>query len=111
MTRLTPEVAFPEAEGWPSTYFVNPYPLAEEHYLVAWSSSPLPPGTEPEVPSYRQVRYRRAGPIGWLAFDFYNGAMSTGHCRRLLAALRHAARGSLPAAILQKHASTQIATN
>ena len=45
MTRLTPEVVFPESEGWPSTYFVNPYPLAEEHYLVAWSASPLPPGT------------------------------------------------------------------
>ncbi|GAA3911541.1 hydrogenase maturation protein [Actinoplanes auranticolor] len=53
--------------------------------------SPLPPGAEPEGPSYRQVRYRRTGPVGWLAFDFYNGAMSTGHCRRLLAALRHAA--------------------
>jgi putative two-component system hydrogenase maturation factor HypX/HoxX len=53
--------------------------------------SPLPPGIEPEVPSYRQVRYRRDGPVGWLTFDFYNGAMSVGHCRRLLAALRHAA--------------------
>ena len=31
------------------------------------------------------------GAVGWLAFDFYNGAMSAGHCRRLLAALRHAA--------------------
>jgi putative two-component system hydrogenase maturation factor HypX/HoxX len=53
-------------------------------------NSPLPPGTEPEVPSYRQVRYRRTGAVGWLAFDFYNGAMSVGHCRRLLAAVRHA---------------------
>ena len=53
--------------------------------------SPLPPGIEPEVPSYRQVRYRRDGAVGWLAFDFYNGAMSVRHCRRLLAALRHAA--------------------
>jgi putative two-component system hydrogenase maturation factor HypX/HoxX len=53
--------------------------------------SPLPPGIEPEVPSYRQVRYRREGPVGWLAFDFYNGAMSVGHSRRLLAAIRHAA--------------------
>ena len=52
--------------------------------------SPLPAGTEPEGPSYRQVRYRRNGPVGWLAFDFYNGAMSAGHCRRLLSALRHA---------------------
>ncbi|MFI5492719.1 hydrogenase maturation protein [Actinoplanes sp. NPDC051859] len=53
--------------------------------------SPLPAGIEPEAPSYRQIRYRRSGPIGWLAFDFYNGAMSAGHCRRLLAAFRHAA--------------------
>jgi len=54
--------------------------------------SPLPVGTEPESPAaYRQVRYRRTGRIGWLAFDFYNGAMAPGHCRRLLAGLRHAA--------------------
>jgi putative two-component system protein, hydrogenase maturation factor HypX/HoxX len=53
--------------------------------------SPLPPGSEPESPgAYRQVRYRRTGPIGWLAFDFYNGAMAPGHCRRLMAGLRHA---------------------
>jgi putative two-component system hydrogenase maturation factor HypX/HoxX len=36
------------------------------------------------------VRYRRAGAVGWLSFDFYNGAMAPGHCRRLHAALRHA---------------------
>jgi len=45
MTRLTPEVVFPESEGWPQTYFANPYPLSETHYLVAWSAAPLPPGT------------------------------------------------------------------
>ncbi|MCU7730266.1 hydrogenase maturation protein [Actinoplanes sp. KI2] len=54
--------------------------------------SPLPPGAEPEHPAaYRQIRYRRTGAVGWLAFDFYNGAMAPGHCRRLLAGLRHAA--------------------
>ncbi|GIM92806.1 enoyl-CoA hydratase-related protein [Paractinoplanes toevensis] len=53
--------------------------------------SPLPVGSEPEHPgTYRQVRYRRTGAVGWLAFDFYNGAMAPGHCRRLIAALRHA---------------------
>jgi putative two-component system hydrogenase maturation factor HypX/HoxX len=52
--------------------------------------SPVPPGTEPEAPAYRQLRYRRTGQVGWLSFDFYNGGMSTGQCRRLLAALRHA---------------------
>lgn len=41
MTRLTPEVAFPEIEAWPDTYYANPFPLSEEHYLVAWSDQPL----------------------------------------------------------------------
>jgi len=47
LTRLTPEVCFPESEGWPKTYFANPYPLSENHYLVAWSDQPLPPGVPP----------------------------------------------------------------
>jgi len=37
MRRLTPEVCFPETEGWPMSYFANPVPLSENHYLVAWS--------------------------------------------------------------------------
>jgi putative two-component system hydrogenase maturation factor HypX/HoxX len=54
--------------------------------------APLAPGSEPETAgAYRQVRYRRSGAVGWLAFDFYNGAMSAGHSRRLVGALRHAA--------------------
>ena len=30
------------------------------------------------------------GDVGVVSFDFYNGAMSTGQCRRLTAAVRHA---------------------
>ncbi len=41
LTRLTPEVPFPESEGHPATYYANPYPLSEEHYLVSWSDRPL----------------------------------------------------------------------
>jgi hypothetical protein len=41
MTRLTPEVCFPETEGWPKSYFINPYPLSENHYLVAWSDQEM----------------------------------------------------------------------
>lgn len=41
LTRLTPEVCFPESEGWPKQYFANPYPLSEEHFLVSWSDAPL----------------------------------------------------------------------
>ncbi|MFH1267284.1 MAG: discoidin domain-containing protein, partial [Planctomycetota bacterium] len=33
ITRLTPEVPFPEIEGWPSTFYANPYPLSEDYYL------------------------------------------------------------------------------
>ncbi len=44
MQRLTPEVCFPESEGWPQSYFAGPWPLSEEHYLVSWSDRPLPPG-------------------------------------------------------------------
>jgi hypothetical protein len=43
LTRLTPEVCFPESEGWPETYYANPYPLSEDHFLTAWSDRRLPP--------------------------------------------------------------------
>lgn len=39
---------------------------------------------------YSDIRYRREGDIGYLTFDFYNGAMSTRQCGRLLSALREA---------------------
>jgi hypothetical protein len=45
LERLTPEVCFPETEGWPDHYYANPYPLSEEHFLVAWSDRRLPPHT------------------------------------------------------------------
>ena len=41
LTRLTPEVCFPEAEGWPTTYYADPWPLSESYYLTAWSDQPL----------------------------------------------------------------------
>jgi len=41
LTRLTPEVCFPEMEGWPATYYNNPWPLAERYYLCSWSPSPI----------------------------------------------------------------------
>jgi len=42
LTRLTPEVCFPEAEGWPRCYYAAPYPLSEQHFLVGWSDRRLP---------------------------------------------------------------------
>jgi hypothetical protein len=43
LERLTPEVCFPETpEGWPSSFFHSPWPLSEDHFLVAFSYDPLP---------------------------------------------------------------------
>ncbi|AZE55374.1 hoxX-like protein [Pseudomonas synxantha] len=39
---------------------------------------------------YQPIRYREVGHIGELTFEFYNGAMSTEQCQRLVAALRWA---------------------
>ena len=36
-----------------------------------------------EAEGRREIGYRRDGDVGVLSFDFYNGAMSTGQCRRL----------------------------
>ena len=41
--------------------------------------------------AHREIRYHRNGEVGILRFDFYNGAMSTGQCRRLASAVRYAA--------------------
>jgi len=52
LTRLTPEVCFPETEGWPSSYYAGPHPLSEEHFIVAWSDRRLPAHTlmQPDDP-------------------------------------------------------------
>ena len=46
--------------------------------------------TVASFPGYADIRYEENGPVGFLHFDFYNGAMSTERCNRLLAAYRHA---------------------
>jgi hypothetical protein len=49
ITRLTPEVCFPEAEGWPISSYATPWPLSERCYLVSWGV----PGA------------KHPGPAGW----------------------------------------------
>jgi putative two-component system hydrogenase maturation factor HypX/HoxX len=40
--------------------------------------APIPPGQ-----TYREISYEESAGVGYLDFDFYNGAMSTEQCRRL----------------------------
>ncbi len=46
----------------------------------------LPADGLPEVEAYPDIRYEEVGDVGYLHFAFYNGAMSTDQCRRLLTA-------------------------
>ncbi|MFD0275224.1 hydrogenase maturation protein [Kitasatospora sp. NPDC127111] len=50
--------------------------------------APLMPAEDDPV--WSDIRYREDGPVGLLRFAFPGGAMSTGHCRRLLDAYRFA---------------------
>ena len=45
LTRLTPEVCFPETGGAPEHYYATPWPLSEEYFLVGWADAKLPPHT------------------------------------------------------------------
>ncbi len=38
------------------------------------------------IKTFREIRYEEANDVGYLHFDFYNGAMSTEQCHRLLQA-------------------------
>ncbi|WP_433717215.1 enoyl-CoA hydratase-related protein (plasmid) [Nocardia sp. CA-084685] len=50
---------------------------------------------------FADINYRRSGAIGELTFSAYNGAMSTGLCRRLTRAVRAAAREDIRVLILR----------
>jgi putative two-component system hydrogenase maturation factor HypX/HoxX len=52
----------------------------------------LPLGGPDDLVGRHEITYQRLGDVGVLRFDFYNGAMSTGQCRRLATAVRHATR-------------------
>ncbi len=63
--------AFPEALALP------------ELPLAGWWKS--------ATPTWQDIAYEEAGGVGFLSFEFYNGAMSTAQCQRLSEAFRWAA--------------------
>ncbi|MYR44564.1 enoyl-CoA hydratase-related protein [Streptomyces sp. SID5910] len=65
----------------------------------------LPEVPAPVLPSdgdagWSDIRYRERGPVGVVSFSFPGGAMSTGQCRRLLAAYRAACERPTTALVL-----------
>jgi cytochrome c553 len=60
ITRLTPEVPFPEIEAWSETNFANPWPLSERMHLVSW-------GKEGSIAQWQKGR--AANGMGIYLFD------------------------------------------
>ncbi|MFF7468591.1 enoyl-CoA hydratase-related protein [Streptomyces sp. NPDC008092] len=52
--------------------------------------SPAPLELPADRRTWTDIRYRQHGDVGLVTFSFPGGAMSTDHCRRLLAAYRYA---------------------
>ncbi|MFI9544723.1 enoyl-CoA hydratase-related protein [Streptomyces sp. NPDC052016] len=59
--------------------------------------------------TWTDIRYRQLGDVGFLTFSFPGGAMSTDHCRRLLAAYRYAL--ARPASVLVLGGSRDFFSN
>jgi len=57
-------------------------------------------GTEGNSKTFREISYRETNGVGWLSFEFLNGAMSVNQCRRLLEAYRYAAASSAKVIVL-----------
>jgi putative two-component system hydrogenase maturation factor HypX/HoxX len=51
---------------------------------------PLPVDAPVDHPTFQEITYREKDQVGYLSFDFYNGAMSTTQCRRLRDAFLYA---------------------
>jgi putative two-component system hydrogenase maturation factor HypX/HoxX len=75
-----------------------------DHFKLPATQALAQAGRSPQVPevaapptsdrggedTYRDIVYEENAGVGYLHFDFYNGAMSTEQCRRLRAAYVHA---------------------
>ncbi|MFF1904407.1 enoyl-CoA hydratase-related protein [Kitasatospora sp. NPDC058218] len=84
-----PELRRRRHPGGPAT-FKLPAVTALGDALPALPEVPAPLMPAPRDRVWSDIRYREDGPVGLLRFSFPGGAMSTGHCRRLLDAYRFA---------------------
>ncbi|MBK7565793.1 MAG: hydrogenase maturation protein [Propionivibrio sp.] len=64
-----------------------PATLAFEHESTMVPELPLEGWWRAGSPTWQDIAYEEAGNVGFLHFEFYNGAMSTGQCQRLRTAL------------------------
>jgi putative two-component system hydrogenase maturation factor HypX/HoxX len=76
----------------PQRSFKRPAILALGTLAEALPGFDEEPTEENGVSGDGEIRYEERGAVGYLHFDFYNGALSTAQCQRLRAAYAHASR-------------------
>lgn len=79
----TPGAPFPH-------HFKLPAGVAFAERLAEVPEVPLAGCWAADHATWQDIRYEEADHVGFLHFDFYNGAMGSAQCERLLAALRFA---------------------
>ncbi|MCP4598841.1 hydrogenase maturation protein [Neptuniibacter sp.] len=60
----------------------------------------LQPEAIPESGTWQEIRYREEGEVGYIYFDFYNGAMDTEQCQRLQKAITEAKKKPIKLLVL-----------
>src|ERR1019366_7168614 len=70
--------------------FKLPTALAFKDEVEKLPERPIDAAGPAEASGWRELRYEVEAGVGYLHFDFYNGAMSTAQCERMGAALRFA---------------------
>ncbi len=84
ITAITPE---PQSD---TRRFKIPATLALTGRLDGIPERPIDLGSRRGSNTFREISYREMNGVGWLFFEFLNGAMSVDQCRRLLNAYEYA---------------------
>jgi len=78
--------------------FKLPAAMVLGELLEGIAESALPADEDVDYPTWRSIRYEEAGPVGFLHFPFYNGAMGAAQCEALRRAYAYA--GSRPTRVI-----------
>ena len=73
-----------------NTYFKLPAARVLAQHLEDVPEMKLPPLAAHKIKTYKEISYREADGVGYLYFNFHNGAMGTEQCERLLTAYKAA---------------------
>jgi putative two-component system hydrogenase maturation factor HypX/HoxX len=81
---------FRDAEQYPVTGIKLPATQVLGPLLRGVPKAPLPIDAPAGYRTFREIVYSEVDQVGYLSFDFYNGAMTTSQCYRLRNAFLHA---------------------